>query len=170
MRAPILDDAGHGRIDPKMGPVGIAADQNLEWHGHEHRADRVMPGSAADRRRRQVRALGVVARKAEGGGNHRHARQIVEHILTDPEPVPKPVAGGIGEGPPGLVNPQTRRLAGDQDARRGTEPDDRTRRMARVRGGKPVRTKAAGPDIGLKVADALGHGVVSPLASVPVKA
>ena len=115
------------------------------------------PCLRTDWRRRQIRALGIVARKAERHRHDRNTSQIVERGLIDPHPVPQPVARRVCEGLARRVHAGPRRLPCDEQACAGSKPRHWTRLMRGMRGGKTRLTCPARMDIfqqfhGLKVA------------------
>ncbi len=147
MRAP----AGDGRRHPvpprgtQMPTLRMAADQQRHLRlqlGH----DTCAPGLGADRRRRQVRPLGVIARKAKGHRHDSDTRAVVENGLGHPHPVAQAIARAVGKGPPGLVHAHAGRLTDDQDTRASLKPWHRTWAMARGRQRKARRAKPAGRD------------------------
>ena len=92
---------------------------------------------------RQIRAFGIVARKAEGHGQDRHARSVIELLWRHTHPVAQTVARGVCERLTTVVHPHPRRLPRDQQPRTRADPDHRTRAMTRRRLRKSLRTDTA---------------------------
>ena len=70
-------------------------------------------------RRAQEAGLAVAAGIAEGHSEDCHLRLVVEGLAIDREPRAQAVTAAVVERQPGLGHPPARRLADDQEPRRG---------------------------------------------------
>src|ERR1700760_2242212 len=97
---------------------------------------------------RQIAALGVEAGETEAHGHDGYDLWIVENVLADSEPTAQANARRVRVGPARSMNPDTRRLAGDANARRGGDLEDRPW-LVRQRGAvsRRVAANAAGSDL-----------------------
>ena len=102
------------------------------WHATPRRHDEVdarqcrnhagAPGRGAFGPGRQVGARWPTAGKTKAHGHDGDPAGIVEYFLAEAEPLPQPLSGGIGEWPARGMDAGSRRLAGNQDARRSQLP------------------------------------------------
>ena len=132
----------HGRRRParraaQVPAVGIAADEQRQPDGGHGGQRAGAPGGGADRRRRQVGALGVVAGEAEGHGQHGEARAVVEGGAVDARA--SRAAGRRRDRRRGArAHAPGRRAPG---RRAGSAPSPRAREPGAARGRWPVAAK-----------------------------
>lgn len=159
MAGPVPDRIAHSAPPPQMPAKGIRSDQNAQRNGLKCVHEALVPRLCADRRRREIRPFGIVARKAKRHRNDCDALAIIERRLVQPEPGSQSVARRIGERAPALMNPSTRRLPCNQDPRFCICPNDGAGHMRRRGCRKPVSTDPARPYVGNQIIHApqLGH-------------
>ena len=104
------------------------------------------PCLGTDRGWRQIGTL-AIAGKAKGHGQDGYFSAVVECLAVDPHPCPQPVPGRILKRNAGAMNPRTRRLTGNQDRRRCTQPDNGLGDMPGFSLGKTMAAKVAACDL-----------------------
>lgn len=146
----MVPPCGHGRLHvpcAQMPPLRRPPDQHRQLHTRQCRQHPRSPCFSTNWRRRQIGALGIIARKAESHRHDRHPVPVMECRLIQPQPLPQPVARPIGERPAACMHSRPRRLPRQQKPRPRPEPYDRLWFMRRRRHGKPPGTQPAPGDL-----------------------
>ncbi len=74
----------------------------------------------------------------------------MELRLVDAEPVEEPGTAGVVPGDPCLLNPTTRGLSDNQDARLGMDAEDRARGVGQFPGAGQTASRLAGDSLELR--------------------
>src|SRR5215472_12036967 len=141
MFAPGVDRLGHraARTFVQVILDGVGAHEQRERNVRQTLEDGSVPARRALLSRRQVAAVGVDARIAEGHTDDRDAPLVVESLAGDAQPLAQAVAAAVVEGESGHVHARARRLAHDQQAGARRAPYHRPRSQRQM-----LRTDRAG--------------------------
>ena len=113
---------GLGSVE--LPALRILADQDNQFYLRQMGQNFAMPGWRAFAPRRQISALGVIARKAEAHGDDGDFFGVVEYRVVQTEPVAQPVARSVGEGAARGVGAGAGCLPDNADARQWRCLDD----------------------------------------------